>query len=170
MEDKILEGLAYAIPSLVTGGVAFFIFNSFLKHEDNEKKLEALVAKKKESLPIKLQAYERLVLFCERINPLKLVLRVNPIGENKDAYLQLLIGNIEQEFEHNMVQQLYVSDGVWKAVIASKLAIINKMRQVCEESENAKQLRENILLAYAQTESPSNTAIGFIKEEVKKLL
>ena len=90
MEDKILEGLAYAIPSIVTGAVAYFIFSGFIKQGTSEKKLEMLASKKKESLPIRLQAYERMLLFCERINPVKLLLRVKPIGNNAQDYLQLL--------------------------------------------------------------------------------
>ncbi|MFD0991724.1 DUF7935 family protein [Tenacibaculum geojense] len=170
MEDKIIEGISYALPALVSGGVAYFMFSAFLQKDDNEKKFEALVAKKKESLPIKLQAYERLLLFCERISPSKLLLRVNPIGDNTDSYLHLLISNIEQEFEHNLVQQIYVSDDSWKAVVGSKLAIINKLRNVAENSENAKELRENVLIDYSQVESPTETAIAFIKQEVKKLI
>ena len=77
-------------------------------------------------LPIKLQAYERLLLFCERINPVKMLVRIQPISDNTNAYLQLLIANIEQEFEHNLVQQIYISDDTWTAIIATKRAIINK--------------------------------------------
>lgn len=170
MEDKIFEALAYTIPSLVTGGVAFVIFNSFLKRENNDKKFEALVAKKKESLPLKLQSYERLLLFCERINPSKLLLRVNPIGDDVNAYLHLLTGNIDQEFEHNLVQQLYVSNDVWKAVVASKIAINNQLRKIADESSSAKEFRANILAKFSQTESPTETSVAIIKQEVKKLL
>ncbi|TYP99186.1 hypothetical protein C7447_102506 [Tenacibaculum adriaticum] len=170
MEDKIIEGLAYALPALVTGAVAYFMFNSFVQQDNNEKKFNALVEKKRESLPIKLQAYERLLLFCERINPSKLLLRVNPIGTDTNSYLHLLISNIEQEFEHNLVQQLYIAEDSWKAVVGSKLAIVNKLRQVAEKSENAKELRENLLIDYSQVESPTETAIAIIKQQVRKLL
>lgn len=170
MQDKILQGLAYALPALITGGVAYMILSRFIDKDDNEKKLDTLIAKKKESLPIKLQAYERLLLFCERINPSKLLLRVNAIGDDTDSYLHLLLGNIEQEFEHNLVQQLYVSDDVWKAVVGSKLAIVNKFREVAEKSSSAKALRENLLTDYTRTESPTEIAVGIIRQEVKKLL
>lgn len=170
MEDKILQGLAYALPALVTGGVAYMILSRFIDKDNNEKKFDTLIEKKKESLPIKLQAYERLVLFCERINPMKLMLRVNPIGDDTNSYLHLLLGNIEQEFEHNMVQQLYVSDDVWKAVIASKLSLTKKLNEVASTASSAKELQQHILAAYGKTESPTETAVAIIKQEVKKLL
>lgn len=170
MEDKIIEGLLYTLPAIVTGGVAFYIFKVFFKQNANERKLALLAGKKKDSLPIKLQAYERMLLFCERINPVKMLLRVKPIGDNTDSYLQLLIGNIEQEFEHNMVQQIYISDQCWNVIIASKAAVINKLKQVSENSSSSSDLRENVLLDYSKTLPPTDTAIAFIKSEVKKLL
>ncbi len=170
METKIIEGLAYALPALVTGGVAYFILGAFIKQDNNEKKFNALVEKKRESLPIKLQAYERLLLFCERINPTKLLIRVAPIGDNTSNYLQLLLANIEQEYEHNMVQQLYVTEDSWKAIIAAKLTIIAKLRKTAETSDTAKDLRENVLIDYSQTENPTQTSITYLKQEVKKLI
>lgn len=170
MEDKIIEGLAYALPALVTGGVAYFILSAFIKQDNNEKKFNALIQKKKESLPIKLQAYERMLLFCERINPTKLLVRINPIGNKTEDYLQLLIASIEQEFEHNLVQQLYISDNSWKAVLTSKLAIIAKLRKVAEISETSKDLRENVLIDYSKEENPTEMVVTFLKQDVKKLL
>lgn len=170
MEDKIIEGLAFALPALVTGGVAYFMFSAFLQRDDNERKFNALISKKRESLPMKLQAYERLLLFCERINPAKLLTRINPIGDNPDSYAHLLIANIEQEFEHNLVQQIYVQEDAWKAVVGSKFSIINKIRSVAEQSNTAKELRENLLIDYSQIESPTETAIAIIKQEVRKLI
>ena len=170
MEDKIIEGLAYALPALVTGFVAYFILGAFIKQDNNEKKFNALVDKKRESLPIKLQAYERLLLFCERINPTKLLIRVNPIGDDVNSYLQLLIANIEQEYEHNMVQQLYVSEDSWKAILAAILAIIAKLRSTADTSDSAKKLRENVLIDYSQNENPTQTSIIYLKQEVRKLI
>lgn len=170
MEDKIIEGLAYAIPAAVTGFVAYMVLSRFIEQDNNDKKFNALVTKKRESLPLKLQAYERLLLFCERINPSKLLMRIKPIGDKPEDYAQLLIANIEQEFEHNMVQQIYISDDSWNAILAAKNTIILKIRQLAESSKTAKEYRENLLIDFSQKESPTDVAILFIKKEVKKLL
>lgn len=170
MEDKILESIAYILPAAVTGFVAYYMFNGFLKQQNTEKKLALMAEKKKASLPIKLQAYERMLLFCERINPVKMLVRIKPISENTSDYLQLLIANIEQEFEHNLVQQIYISDEAWTAIIATKRAIINKLQQAAETSNSANDFRENVLIDYSKTLPPTETAISFIKSEVKKLL
>jgi hypothetical protein len=170
MIDKILESIGYVLPALVTGGVAYFIFNSFMKQENTEKKYEYLAQKKKDALPIKLQAYERLLLFSERINPVKMLVRIKPIGTDTQSYLNLLISSIEQEFEHNLVQQIYVSNDTWTAIVASKSTIINKLKQVAETSETANDFRETVLIEYTKTLPPTDTVIAFIKNEVKKLL
>ena len=130
MEENILKGIGFAIPSLVTGLVAYIVMKGLRKQETQEKKLDLLSQKKKESLPIRLKAYERMLLFCERINPIKMLLRIKPIGNHSEAYLQLLLANIDQEFDHNMVQQLYISDECWKVVIASKIATINSLKEI----------------------------------------
>jgi hypothetical protein len=170
MEDKILESIAYILPAAVTGFVAYYMFNGFLKNQSSEKKIEILTQKKKDSLPIKLQAYERMLLFCERINPVKMLVRIKPISENTKEYLQLVIANIEQEFEHNLVQQIYISDETWVSVLAAKSAIINKLKLVAETANSANDLRENTLIEYSKKLPPTETAISFIKSEVKKLL
>ena len=170
MEDKFLESIAYILPAAVTGFVAYYMFNSYIKSQNSERKLEILATKRKDSLPIKLQAYERLLLFCERINPVKMLIRIQPLSTNTNEYLQLLIANIEQEFEHNLVQQIYISDDSWTAIYAAKSAVINKLKQVAENSSSANDLRENVLIDYSKTLPPTETAIAFIKNEVKKLL
>ncbi|QTD37850.1 hypothetical protein JL193_00620 [Polaribacter batillariae] len=170
MEDKILESIAYILPAAVTGFVAYYMFNGFINNKNTEKKLELLAQQKKEALPIKLQAYERLLLFCDRINPIKMLMRVPPISTNTNDYLQLLIANIEQEFEHNLVQQIYISEDAWTAIYAAKNAVINKLKQVAENATSANDLRENVLIDYSKSVPPTETAIDFIKNEVKKLL
>ena len=170
MEDKILESIGYILPAAVTGLVAYYMFNGFIRQQNSEKSLELLAQKKKESLPIKLQAYERMLLFCERINPVKMLVRVKPVSENTQDYLQLLIASLEQEFEHNLVQQIYISNDSWTAILATKNAIINKLKQVAEASDSANSLRENVIIHYSKSLPPTDTAISFIKNEVKKLL
>lgn len=170
MEDKLLESITYVLPALVTGGVAYYMMNAFVRQNNNEKKFEMLTQKKKDSLPIRLQAYERMLLFCERINPIKMLIRVKPVGNETDKYLQLVLQQIEQEFEHNMVQQLYITDECWNVIIAAKNSVINKLKQVALDSNSAADFRENILLDYAKEQPPTDTAVAFLKNEVKKMI
>ncbi|HMW75898.1 MAG TPA: hypothetical protein PKD40_09585, partial [Saprospiraceae bacterium] len=62
------------------------------------------------TLPLKLQAYERLSLFCERISIPSLILRLNQPGMNTQALRYAMLISIQKEFEHNITQQMYISE------------------------------------------------------------
>jgi hypothetical protein len=170
MEDKIVESIGYVLPAIVTGLVGYFMFKGTLKQQKSDKKLAHVLERKKEALPIKLQAYERMLLFCERMNPVKMLVRIPPISENTQDYLQLLIANLTQEFEHNLVQQIYISDASWTAILATKNAIIMKLKEIAEKSDSASELRESVIIYYTKIIPPTETAISFIKNEVRKIM
>jgi hypothetical protein len=170
--SKILEILSFTIPSIVTGSIAYLFFLSHTQSEERKIKLTLLRENKKTILPIKLQAYERMTLYLERINPSKLLIRVTSINNDKQAYTLSLINTIEQEFEHNLTQQIYISEKCWSVIIASKNATIQLIKKTSEENSiaNAQELREGILQKILKTPSPTNTALAFIKDEVRSFL
>ena len=170
MEDKILESIAYILPAAVTGFVAYYMFNGFLNHQNNQKQIELIALRKKESLPTKLQAYERMLLFCERINPVKMLMRIQPLSKNTNEYVQLLIANIEQEFEHNLVQQLYISDEAWNSVLSVKKLIIDEIKIIAQNSDSINEFREKIILNSSNSESKIQIINSILKKEVKKLI
>jgi len=169
---KIIEILSYTFPSIIVGLIAYLFFLKYTKTEERKLKINLLKEGQKDALPIKLQAYERMTLFLERLNPSKLLIRVTSINNDKNAYALSLINTIEQEFEHNLTQQIYISDKCWSVIIASKNATIQLIKTTSEENNinNAQELREVILKNMLNTLPPSNTALAFIKNEVKVLL
>jgi|TARA_B110000908_G_scaffold125318_1_gene146911 hypothetical protein len=170
MEDKIIESIGYLLPAAVTGYIAYYMFNRFVSNTDSNTRANVMAKKNKDVLAVKLQAYERMLLFSDRINPVKILVRISPISENAQEYLQLLMANIEQEFEHNLVQQMYVSTDAWTAVVGAKNAVLKKLKQVAEIANTANALRETVLIDYSKSISPTETAIAIIKNDVKKLL
>ena len=110
-------------------------------------------------------------LLLERISPAKLLTRVNPTSSNKEDYENLLIATIEQEFEHNLAQQIYVSDQCWNIVLAAKNATIQLIRKASmqEKTDTADKLREVVLTELMDKQSPSSAALSFIKQEVGEL-
>lgn len=168
---KIIEILAYTIPSLITGGVAYFLFDSYFKDQQNTRRWLLQKDNRKDTLPLRLQAYERMTLFMERINPSQLLIRIAPISEDKNEYANYVIAQIEQEFEHNLAQQIYISDECWSIITAAKNATIQIIRLATksEKVSDANQLREVILSDLLEKQSPSNAALAFIKNEVGQL-
>lgn len=170
--EKIIELLSYTFPAIITGIVAYVFFLNHTKNEENKIKLSILKENQKQALPIKLQAYERMTLFIERLNPSSLLLRVTSINNDKDAYAISLINTMEQEFEHNLMQQIYMSDKCWSVIVASKNATIQIIKKASIDSsiKNAQELREVILKNMLKIAPPSNTALSFIKDEVKNII
>lgn len=169
--DKILELAAYTLPALITGGTAFILLQKFFNNEENKRRFELLKENQKQSLPIRLQAYERLVLFLERINPVQLLLRVPGTGLDPQSYATLLVHSIQTEYEHNITQQIYVSEEAWNTVLKAKNGIIVLIRNksITEGITNADEMRQAILTELTESDSVSDIAIAFIKEELKKV-
>ena len=97
MGEQILGLMVYCIPALVTGVIAFLFFREHTDNENNRRNFILKESIQKESLPIRLQAYERLTLFLERISPQNLLKRVSPISQEVEDYKSLLIQTISVE-------------------------------------------------------------------------
>lgn len=169
--SKLFEILLYAVPALITGLIAYYFFKEHTKNEDGRRRFLLHKDIQVNTLPIRLQAYERMALFCERISPNKLIIRVNPLSSDKDSYESLLIATIEQEFEHNLSQQIYLSDECWNIITASKNATIQLIRKasLSDKTDSADKLREVVLSEMMERRAPSDAALSYIKQEVGEL-
>ena len=169
--SHFIELLSYTIPSLITGGVAYFLFDAHFKDQQNTRRWLLQKETKPAILPLRLQAYERMTLFMERINPSQLLVRIQPISNDKMEYQNYIIAQIEQEFEHNLAQQIYISAKCWSVILTAKNATIQMIRMTAQDAQitDADRLREYILNNLFDKMAPSSTAIAFIKEEVSEL-
>lgn len=171
MLEKILEIFSYTVPSIITGYVAYYFFSNQFTREENKENFKLLREDKRQGFQVRMQAYERMTLFLERINPSKLLIRVAPTSEDKEMYVQKLAQMIEQEFDHNSMQQIYMSDECWSVIVTSKNATVHIIKKTAEDIniKNAQQLREAVLQRMVKGNPPSTTGISFIKEEIKEL-
>jgi len=170
--SKILELLSYTIPAIITGGVAYYFFNLHIKNEDGKRRFLLMREGQKNSMPLRLQAYERITLFLERIGLSNLLIRISPISTDKNDYCNFVISHIEQEFEHNLAQQIYMTDECWTIIVTSKNATIQMIRKATLSSDvnNADQLREALLSDLLEKQTPSSAALAYIKKEVADFL
>lgn len=168
---KLIELLSYTFPAIITGLVAYYFFNLHTKNEEVRRRYLLNKDAQKDSLPLRLQAFERMTLFLERINPGKLLIRISPNSEDKNDYENWLISTIEQEFEHNLTQQIYMSDECWTVIVSAKNATIQLIRRTnrSEIVDTANKLREVIMNDLMDKQSPSSVALSYIKNEVKHL-
>ncbi|MCK0145487.1 hypothetical protein MWU78_07525 [Arenibacter sp. F26102] len=168
--EEIFQLFAYLLPAIVTGVVAFYFFRLHTRNEEGRRRYLLHKDTQKNTLPIRLQAYERLALFLERIAIPSLVVRVGPKNNNKNDYENLLIKSIENEFEHNLSQQIYMTEECWNIIKAAKSATIQMIRKAgMSESDTADKLREDILNETMEKQSPSATALAYVKKEIGEL-
>jgi len=125
-------------------------------------------------LPLQLQAYERLVLLVERINPQSLISRVyQPELTVVDMQISL-VQTIKAEFDHNISQQIYVSPAAWETVKTLKeqtITLINQIATQLPADAPAKELNKQILETFLQSgESPSDLAAQILNAEAKKIM
>lgn len=172
MENMLIETLKMIAPALIVGLLAYYFFDGFIKNEDGRRRFLLQKDSQADALPIKLQAYERLTLFLERIKPGQLLVRTIPQTETKSEYEQLLIMTIEQEFEHNLSQQIYLSDELWNIIKSAKNGTIQIIRQTStkEDITSATQLRESILQDLIDKTPPSVVALEYLKKEIKEVI
>lgn len=168
---RILELLFYTLPALITGFVAYYFFSMHTKNEEGRRRYLIHKEAQKNAMPLRLQAYERLVLFLERINPAKLLIRIAPQSSNKRDYEDYLISQIEQEYEHNLTQQIYISAESWDIITTAKNATIQMIRKsnMSDKVETANKLREVILTDLFDKQSPSSIAVAYLKNEVAEM-
>jgi hypothetical protein len=168
---KIIELLSYTLPALVTGLIAYYFFDLHTKNEEGRRRYLLNKEAQKNTLPLRLQAYERMSLYMERINPTKLLIRIVPISNDKNDYENLIIAHIEQEFEHNLTQQIYMSDECWTIIVTAKNATIQMIRKANKSDfvDSADKLREVMLSDLMEKQAPSNAALAYIKNEVGQM-
>lgn len=169
--NKIIELLFYALPAAITGAVAYYFFSMHTKNEEGRRRYLIHKEAQKNAMPLRLQAYERLVLFLERINPSKLLIRIAPQSSNKFDYEEYVIAQIEQEYEHNLTQQIYISSESWDIITTAKNATIQMIRKasMSDKVDSANKLREVILTELFDKQSPSSVAVAYLKNEVSEL-
>jgi len=111
-----LDILKYIIAGLGIVWIAFYLIKPYL---DRDEKIQLLEFKKtisNQTLPLRLQAYERCVLFIERVNPANMLIRLNAPSYSAHELYSLVVDEIRNEYLHNITQQIYVSSRAWGVV------------------------------------------------------
>ncbi|MFP4288575.1 MAG: hypothetical protein ACLFQS_04900 [Bacteroidales bacterium] len=170
--ETFLKALQFTLPSIVVFLTSWMILKEFFKKENENRRFTLLQEKQKLSFPVRLQAYERIVLFLERISPGNLIMRINKPNLPVKQFQQLLIQTIREEYDHNLSQQLYVSPEAWDKVKNAKEELIQQINISAgklDEKASSTDLSKAILeLSIARLST--RKALDFIKAEARKFL
>ena len=168
---RIIELVSYTLPTLIMGFVLYHFIELYTNNEKEKRNYLLQKESKPDVLSLRFQAYERMTLFLERINPSQLLVRITPISDDKNDYANFVIAQIEQEYEHNLAQQIYISDECWSTITTAKNATIQLilMETKNEKISDANQLREVVLKELLNKQSPSSAGLIFLRNEVRQL-
>lgn len=169
----LLEILKIGLPSLIVFIATYYVLRTCLKSNTENKRIEIVLQNQKLITPIRLQAYERIILFLERISPNSVILRLQTPNMTVQQLHRDMLIIIRTEYEHNLSQQLYLSAQAWEQVKNAKehtIKLINSCSQSLSQDDDAIKLSQAIFDNLIKLDkSPSQEAIDYIKEEVKVL-
>ncbi len=165
----IFEILKFTLPALIMFWAVQSLFSKFLAGQTQLKRLDLQKNQQDATLPLRLQAYERLSLFCERISIPNLMLRLRTEDMQAGALRYAMLMAIQQEYEHNITQQVYVSSQLWEIISIAKNDTINLISGIAETVDskaNAKELSTALINTLNErNDVPLNMALQAIKKE-----
>jgi hypothetical protein len=171
--NQALEILKYLLPALVVFLTTFYLVRKYFHDEEQKRKQQLFANNRNLTAPLRLQAYERLILFLERISPESLIIRANKPGFTCQQLQSELTNIIRSEFEHNLSQQLYVSPGAWEMLKIARgrtIQLINMTAEKLQKDSPSINLSRAILESIVdQDKTPTADAINFIKKEFSQL-
>ena len=162
------------IPSCFILYATYLLVKVFLNKELEKHVLEAKMKNIEIVLPLKIQAYERMCLFLERISLQNIIQRTHTSNMTSGELQRLLIQEIRNEFHHNTAQQIYVSETIWmeiKKAVEELILFINKSSLDIPQDAKSIELIRHLLEQSIHTEEQSvSKALRNLKEEVRNIL
>lgn len=163
----------YSISGLIVFFVAFYVLRSYIEEARSIKLSELKKASQAHTLPLRLQAYERAILFIERINPANMLLRLHVPGISAREMQNILLSDIRAEFQHNIAQQLYISSGSWSVIKKLKdntVGMVNNIASSLPEHTASAEFSKAVLTRLANMDdNPYDAAIAIIKHDIEVL-
>jgi hypothetical protein len=170
---NIADALMFTLPGAITGATAYLLINKYLKEQSRKDAMALRREAMKVTTPVRLQAYERVILLLERIEPSSAVNRlVTPNKSSKQMQLDL-IRTIQEEYNHNIVQQIYMSGEAWELVKKAKddaIKLITLAGRKTKDDDSAYQFSKTLIEVQSEEELyTSKHAIESLKREVRRM-
>lgn len=134
--ELFLEILKFTIPALIVFFTAYFLLKMLLDERQRIDRMALRQDAQRITLPLRLQAYERLTLLCDRASIHNTLLRIRMPGMTVGELTGALLLSISQEFEHNTSQQLFVSETLWRIISVAKDQTLSLITQAAEELDS----------------------------------
>ena len=172
--ETALEILKYILPALIVFATVYFLMKKFLDTQYHTQVLKFKQDQMKNTLPVKLQAYERMAMFCERISLDNLSYRLSSHNIDAKSMSNAMLIAIQQEYEHNMSQQVYISEKLWEIITMAKNQMQNIISTAADDptigNSPAALVQKAVEIQNSMGGSPVNTAKKAIKKEIEIIL
>lgn len=166
--------LKITIPALIVFFTAWLVLSKMISNDQDKRRQELILQNSRTVTPIKLQAYERIVLFLERISLESLLVRVSSTDMMASQLHSALLTTIRSEFEHNLSQQIYMTPQAWEVVRNARSGMIKIINSEAEKMPInspgmalSKQLLEKIM---ELDKEPTRVAIDYLKGEIARMI
>jgi hypothetical protein len=172
--EMFFDILLITIPSLIVFLTAWILLRNMIRNDQDKRRQELILQNSRTVTPIRLQAYERIVLFLERNSLESLLIRTNSPGMSAAQLHSALLNTIRSEFEHNLSQQIYMSQQAWEVVKNARsntIRLINTEFEKAPETATGIEFSRHLLEKVMELEKePTKTAIEYIKNEISRLI
>jgi hypothetical protein len=172
--ETLSDILKITIPALIVFFTAWVLLRNMIKNDQDKRRQELLLQNSRTVTPIKLQAYERIILFLERISLESLLVRVSSPEMTAQQLHSAMLTTIRSEFEHNLSQQIYMSQQAWEVVRNARsnmIKIINSEVEKLPPDSNAMALSKKLLEKIMELEQePTRAAIDYVKNEIARII
>lgn len=169
----LLDVLKYTLSGFFVILGSYFLFKSQFDAYYNLKELEYRSSVLKDILPLRLQAYERMTLFIERINPSNLLLRLHVSGMSAKEMQNLILTEVRAEYQHNLAQQIYLTNDAWQIIKRVKddtISIINSAVKSLPADASAVDLSKVVFSRLDSIEeNPYELALLVIKKDIQEM-
>lgn len=169
--NVIVSHLDFILPAVLVLLLAVYMLRKVLNHDHSRRVFEYKKSVSKEVVSLRMQAYERLALFLERMKPIHLIPRVQQAHMKSMSLHAALLQTIRSEYDHNMSQQVYVSDEAWDLINQAKnqlLGVINDKVTTVSPHSDATELGKQILEGSSEEQEwMIDEALRFLKKELR---
>ncbi len=171
--EIVLDLVKIVMPAGLVLFAMYLMVSTLVKKELLTQELTNKKSTNETLLPIRLQAYERMCLFLERITPANLLIRLHGKANTVAEFQSVLLSEIRDEFAHNVAQQMYMSDTAWTAVktaMNDTVTLINLAANEVKPESPAIELSKQIFeIQLSKQITTSDAALSLVKEEVRTL-
>lgn len=171
--NALIEFGKILIPASVVLYAVYLMVRAFIAKEIEMKRLEVRGRSIETILPVRLQAYERMTLFIERISPQNLLVRLNNPAYSAKDFHKILLDEIRNEYNHNASQQVYMGEEVWNIIRNAKEDLIIQINEAAgslkDDATSIELARQIFQAGLDKKVEPLVLAMSELKKEIQQI-